>query len=455
MAKKERRIVGPVEFTNMAYGGEAVGRHEGMVVFAFNGTVGDVAMVDVTITRRSFARGRIVELIRPSDLRTTPPCPYFGTCGGCQWQHVGYEQQLEFKRHVVAEAFDRIGHLQVEVRPTLGMGEPWHYRNTMEFGFTREGEPGLRRIRGHSIVPIEECLISRAEINEVLHALWPLFSRERGPEVLPHNAFVRTGDPPGGSSSQALTPTLSHGERESPRLLAPPSPHPRVVVGLFGHGDWPDIADQLAREHPDLISGVVQRKGRTSEKGRTLFGNDFTEHELLGNRYRAGIASFFQVNRIQTEVLIRVALDWLRPSSGDVILDAYSGVGTFSLQLAETVQKVVAVESSPSANIDARINASSFENIQLVEGEFGEAPIPVDRVDGVVVDPPRGGCSQVALDSIMALSPDRIVYVSCDPTTLARDAALLVASGYRVEHVQPVDLFPQTYHVETVALFLR
>ena len=438
MPRKERKIIGPVELTDMAYGGEAVGRHEGMVVFVSGGAVGDVANVDVTITRRSFARGRIVELIEPSKLRTEPPCPYFGSCGGCQWQHVRYQEQLAFKRHLVVEAFERIGHLAAEVQPTLGMAEPWHYRNTMEFGFTPEAEPGLRRLRGHRIVPIEECLISRTEINEVLELLWRAFARrERNAgdraaadeppphaERLPHNAFVRVGDPSG------------------------------VVVGLFGHGDWPDVAEMLAREYPPL-AGVVQRKGRTSEKGRILFGVDYTVHELLGKRYRAGLASFFQVNRIQTEVLIRTALAWLQPRPEDMILDAYSGVGTFSLQLAEKVRSIVAVEASPSANADARINASGYQNIQLVEGNFGEVPLPVGRVDGVVIDPPRGGCSPDALDTLVRLSPERMVYVSCDPTTLARDAALLVQAGYRLERVQPVDLFPQTYHIETVALFLH
>ncbi|MHB0868830.1 MAG: 23S rRNA (uracil(1939)-C(5))-methyltransferase RlmD [Chloroflexota bacterium] len=427
MAKKERKVVGPVELTDMAYGGEAVGRHEGMVVFAYLGAVGDIANVDVTIVKKSFARGSIVELIEPSPLRTTPPCPYFGNCGGCQWQHVRYEEQLKSKQHLVAEAFERIGHLPFEVQPTLGMEDPWHYRNTMEFGFTFDSEPGLRRLRGHRIVPIGECIISRPEINEALELLWDCFYRDKMAEILPHNAFVRVGD----------------------------GPLPRTVVGLWGHGEWPQIADRMVQDRPDLIAGVVQRKGRGSEKGRTLFGQDYTEHELLGKRYRASIASFFQVNRTQTEVLIQTALGFLQPQPGQVILDAYSGVGTFSLQLAEKVGKVVAVESSPSANVDARINGAGLANLELVEGNFGEVPLPVERVDGVVIDPPRGGVAPEGLDGLLRLSPERIVYVSCDPTTLARDAALLVGAGYRLERVQPIDLFPQTYHVETVALFLR
>ncbi len=427
MAKKERKVIGPVELTDMAYGGEAVGRHEGMVVFAYLGAVGDVANVDVTITKKSFARGSIVELIKPSELRTTPPCPYFGDCGGCQWQHVRYQEQLNFKQHLVAEAFERIGHLPFEVQPTLGMEDPWHYRNTMEFGFTFEREPGLRRLRGHRIVPIRVCIISQIEINEVLDLLWRCFVQDRMGEILPHNAFIRVGDGPG----------------------------PRAVVGLFGHGEWPEIAERMVRERPDLIAGVVQRKGRGSEKGRTLFGQDYTEHELLGKRYRASIASFFQVNRSQTELLIQTALGFLQPQPGEVILDAYSGVGTFSLQLAEKVAKVVAVEASPSANVDARINGAGLANLELVEGNFGEVPLPVERVDGVVIDPPRGGVAPEGMAALTGLSPQRIVYVSCDPTTLARDAALLVGDGYRLERVQPIDLFPQTYHVETVALFLR
>ncbi len=437
MAKKERRVIGPVELTDMAYGGEAVGRHEGMVVFASLGAPGDIANVDVTITRKSFARGRTVELVRPSALRTEPPCPYFGECGGCQWQHVSYEEQLNFKRHLVAEAFERIGHLPTEVQPTLGMAEPWHYRNTMEFGFTLESEPGLRRLRGHRIVPIQTCIISRQEINETLGLLWELFAVEKMAEVIPNNAFVRVGD------------------ASSPRLPVSPSPRPEVVVGLFGHGEWQQIADRMAQDRPDLIAGVVQRKGRTSEKGRTLFGRNHTEHELLGKRYRAGVGSFFQVNRTQVERLIETALIWLDPQPDHTILDAYSGVGTFSLQLAGKVRSIVAVEASPSANADARINGAGLENLHLVEGNFGEVPLPVDQVDDVVIDPPRGGCSPEALAAMTALSPARIVYVSCDPTTLARDAALLVADGYRLEKVQPVDLFPQTYHIETAALFLK
>ncbi len=426
MSKKEHKILGPVELTDMAYGGEAVGRHEGMVLFVTGGVPGDVVNADVTISKKSFVRGRVAEVLKPSELRTASPCPYFGSCGGCQWQNVRYQEQLNIKHHLVAEAFQRIGRLEVEVQPVLGMEDPWHYRNTMEFGFTFESEPGLRRTRGHRIVPIEECLISRPQINEAVALLWDLFAREKLTEILPNNAFVRVGDV-----------------------------SPGVVVGLFGHGDWPEIAERMVQARPDLIAGVVQRKGRGSEKGRTLFGKDHTEHVLLGKPYRASIASFFQVNPTQVERLIDTALAWLEPRPDQVILDAYSGVGTFTLQLAEKVMEIVAVEASPSANADARINTSMWQNILLVEGNFGEVDLPVERVDGVVIDPPRAGCSPEALETLTRLAPSRIVYVSCDPTTLARDTGLLVAAGYRLERVQPVDLFPQTYHVETLALFVK
>lgn len=424
--KKERKILGPVELTDMAYGGEAVGRHDGMVLFVTGGVPGDVVNVDVTISKKSFVRGHVVEVLKPSELRAAAPCPYFGSCGGCQWQNVRYQEQLNIKRHLVTEAFQRIGHLEAEVQPVLGMEDPWHYRNTMEFGFTYEGEPGLRRTRGHRIVPIQECLISRPEINETLELLWDLITREKLAEILPNNAFVRVGDI-----------------------------FPGVVVGLFGHGEWPEITERMVQARPDLIAGAVQRKGRGSEKGRTLFGKDYTEHILLGKQYRAGIASFFQVNPTQVERLIETALAWLEPRPNEVILDAYSGVGTFTLQLAEKVMEIIAVEASPSANADAKMNASKWQSIRLVEGNFGEVELLVDRVDGVVIDPPRAGCSPEALETLTRLAPGRIVYVSCDPTTLARDAGLLVAAGYRLGQVQPVDLFPQTYHVETVALFTK
>ena len=176
---------------------------------------------------------------------------------------------------------------------------------------------------------------------------------------------------------------------------------------------------------------------------------------MLGKDYRAGIASFFQVNLIQTELLIQTALEWLDPQPDQVILDAYSGVGTFTKQLAGKVARIIAVEMSPSANVDARINLAGIESVDLVEGNFGEVPLPVEKVDGVVIDPPRGGISPEGMSGLLGLSPERIVYVSCDPTTLARDAALLVKAGYRLERIQPVDLFPQTYHVETVVLMSR
>jgi len=426
MAKKEHKVIGPVELTDMAYGGEAVGRFEGMVLFVSGGAVGDIANVDVTISKKSFARGNVVEVIKPSELRTDPPCPYFGSCGGCQWQHIRYEEQLNTKQHLVAEAFERIGHLPTEVQPTLGMDDPWNYRNTMEFGFTFGSEPGLRPIRGHRIVSIRDCLISRPEINETLDLLWECFAHDKMAEMLPHNAFVRVGDNA-----------------------------PAAVVGLFGHGEWPDIAERMASERPDLIAGVVQRKGRGSDKGRTLLGKDYSEHQLLGKHYRASIASFFQVNRRQVEALVQTALEWLDLKPGNTVLDAYSGVGTFSLQMAEKVGKIIAVEAGPSAVADARINGDGLDNLEMVEGNFGEVPLPVERVGRVIIDPPRGGCSPEALQALLRLSPERIVYVSCDPTTLARDAALLVEAGFRLERVQPIDLFPQTYHVETLALFLR
>jgi 23S rRNA (uracil1939-C5)-methyltransferase len=426
MAKKERKIIGPVDLTDMAYGGEAVGRHEGMVLFVTGGVPGDVVNVDVTLSKKSFVRGNVVEVLKPSELRTDAPCRYFGSCGGCQWQNTRYQEQLNIKHHLVVEAFQRIGRLEVEVQPVLGMDDPWHYRNTMEFGFAHEREPGLRPTRGHRIVPIRECLISRPEINETLKLIWDLITREKLAEILPHNAFVRAGDT-----------------------------SPGVVVGLFGHGEWPEIADRMIEARPDLIAGVVQRKGRGSDKGRTLVGKDYTEHLLLGKKYRASIASFFQVNRTQVERLLETVIEWLEPRPSEVILDAYSGVGTFTLQLAEKVMEIIAVEASLSANADAKMNASKWQNIRLVEGNFGEVELPVEKVDGVVIDPPRAGCTPEAVETLVNLSPARIVYVSCDPTTLARDAGLLVEAGYHLERVQPVDLFPHTYHVETVALFIR
>ena len=278
MAKKERKVIGPVEFTDMAYGGEAVGRHEGMVVFAFNGAVGDVAnggrhhhQAHPSLAAASWISSsrRTCAPPRPAPTSAAAAAASGSTSAtSSNW----IPSATSSPRRSSASAI-----CQVEVQPTIGMDEPWHYRNTMEFGFTREGEPGPPAHPGPQdrADPGVPHLSSRRSTRCCTRCL-PLFGGESRPEVLPHNAFIRVGDA-----------------------------HSQVpVVGLFGHGDWPDIAETLVGEHPHLISGVVQRKGRGSEKGRTLFGNDFTEHVLLGKRYRAGIASFFQVNRVQVEALI-------------------------------------------------------------------------------------------------------------------------------------------------------
>ena len=402
-----------VRLDDMAHGGAAVGRHEGKVVFVPYGIPGELARVEMVKDKGRYAHARLVEILEPSPERVEPPCPYFGRCGGCHWQHVAYEAQLRYKQAIIRSQLERISGLpSVSVSAPMGMSEPWRYRNHMQFGARPDGRLGLIASGGHRIVPIEHCLLMHPLLADVFDSI-----DIDVPDLL--RVSLRAG--------------VHTGEQ--------------MVVLEMADDLVPDIEIDLP------VSCVLLLADGTP---LTLVGYPYVHERLSDLTLRVSATSFFQVNSVQAESLVTLVSAYLDPAPGSTLVDAYCGVGTLSLGLAPKVEQLIGVDTSATAIADAQKNAEGIRNAQFFCGRLPEvAAILTDEELSVVVDPPRSGLDKETFSALVDLKPSRIVYVSCDPATLARDIRRLTESCYRLCRVQPVDMFPQTYHIESVALLDR
>ena len=344
-------------------------------------------------------RAWITEIHEASPLRRQAPCPVFGTCGGCQLQHMEYEEQLAWKRAIVDQLLREVGGFE---RPplleTIACDNPWHYRNHMRFSVNRNGEVGLTARGTHRVLPLACCPIADEQINRALRVISQV-PNER-PQVL-----IRCGS----SSGQ---------------MLIQPQP-------------GPEVTEQLAANGLDIRS-------------------DTLEERLAGETFRIRPSSFFQTNTAQAEKMVQMVVKGL--ASSRTVVDAYCGVGTFALVLARHVEKVIAIEESASAIKDARWNVRGVSNVDILKGKVEDVlPTLAEQIDGLVIDPPRAGCQKVVLDALVQHPVARVVYVSCEPATLARDLHILchLQSAYHLHSVQPLDMFPQTAHIESVAILER
>jgi 23S rRNA (uracil1939-C5)-methyltransferase len=391
----------------IAHGGEAVGRLDGKACFVAGAMPGELVEVQVVREKQRWARARLVRVLEASPDRNEAPCPAFERCGGCAWQFAAYERQLEWKREVVAGQLAHIGRLDdVEVRSTIAPGSPFAYRNRMDFAVTG-GRPALHERASNRLVGLDGCPLLKPDLAERFAALGDL----TGVRKVVLRTGVNTGENliliEGRAPSQASTWSAS------------------VVV----------------RSHGDL---------------HTLRGRPWFEEDVDGVRFRVPASAFFQVNTEGAETLVALATDAAGVTRDDVLLDGYAGVGLFAATVGRAAGRVVTIDSG---QVSFRAITGNLEEVipgafQSMLGRFEQTAAAVkDRWDVAIVDPPRTGLAADGVEAVTRTAPRTIVLISCDPASLARDAGFLKTAGYRLDWVQPVDLFPQTYHVETVARF--
>ncbi len=408
-----------VEINKMVYGGDAIGRlPDGRAVFVAGVLPGERVSVRLVEDKPRFARGALLEVLTPSPDRVeTPPGEEDG-CAGCHYQFMTYEAQLRVKTDILIDQFQRIGGVaSPPVANAVPSPRQWHYRNAAQFHLAPDGRLGFQEPGSHQVVPVKECLLCEKSINEIL----PLLEFEALPEGL-ERIEVRAG---AGDDRMIIF------ESQSPQPPELTVDLPISVVHLF--------VDEQGDTHPVVMAG-----------------DDAVVMEALGRAFRVSAGSFFQVNTAQAENMVRYLLDALPAAPGAAFLEVYAGVGLFSAFFAPKVDRLVAVESGSSAVEDFTANLDEFENVEIYEGLAEEILPALDLApDFCLVDPPRAGLALPALDALARLAPRLLAYISCDPATLARDAKRLLSAGYRLKSVQPFDMFPQTYHIESISIFIR
>lgn len=391
----------------IAHGGEAVGRLDGKACFVAGAMPGERVEVDVVREKRRWARARLTRVVEASPDRVEPPCPVFGTCGGCTWQYATYERQLEWKREVVAGQLAHLGRLDdIAVRPTIAPGSPFAYRNRMDFAVS-DGRPALHGPSSSRLVTLSGCPLLEPSLVERFAALGDL----TGVRKVVLRSGVNTGD------------------------------HLILIEGRAPDQVSTWDASVVVRSHDDL---------------QTLRGRPWLEEEIEGVRFHIPAASFFQVNTAGAAILVDLVTEAAGVTGDDILLDGYAGVGLFAATVGRAASRVVTIDSEKASfrAITGNLEAVIPGRFQSMLGRFeGTAGAVKDRWDVAIVDPPRAGLGAAGVESVTRTAARTIVLVSCDPASLARDAALLTTAGYRLDWVQPVDLFPQTHHVETVARF--
>jgi 23S rRNA (uracil1939-C5)-methyltransferase len=438
---------------DLAVGGEGVGRVDGYVVFVRGGLPGDRLRVRLTETRPRFGRGRIEEIETPSSDRVEAPCPYFGRCGGCRLQHLAYEAQLAFKTKQIRDCLERLGGLGAfELRPIIGAPEIYGYRNKMEFTVVgTQGEPviGLHETaRYDAVLDIERCLIQPDTLNALLAEM------RRESRALRLSIY----DP---ASEEGLLRfvMLRMGHRTGEAMLNLVTSAPEIQT-------LAPLAERVRASVPTTASVVVNVNSRKASvaagsEEHLLAGRDHINESLGGLTFRVSANSFFQTNTAQAERLFEIVLGACELAGHETALDLYSGTGAISLLLARRCRWVYGIEVAATAVADAVRNAgeNGIENCTFLSGEVRHLlPDLIARgvkAEVVVADPPRAGFHPKALRALTRLGPSRLVYVSCNPGTLARDLGDLGRAGYRLDWVQPVDMFPHTPHIEAVARLTR
>jgi len=410
-----------VQLEKHTYGGDAMGRlPDGRAIFVPFGLPGEKVRIRLVEEKKNFARGEIIEILEPSPDRVSAKCKHFSECGGCHYQNLPYEKQLEIKTEILRDQLTRIGKIEnPPVQFMVACPNPWNYRNHIQFSLSENGKLGfIRALDGlspsRSVLEITECHLPEPSIDD----FWPQLEFE--PDMDIERVALRTG------KDDDLMLVLESVSPEPPEL---------------------EIEAGVSVAHVYVENTVV------------VAGNDHILAHILDRNFKVSAPSFFQVNTLMAEKMVHHLLTCLPVSMSTTLLDIYCGVGLFSAFFAPKCKNVIGVEASASACEDFVVNLDEFDNVELYEGMAEEVLHGlVGRIANppyVIVDPPRAGIERQTLDAIVQLKPQMIAYVSCDPSTLARDARRLIEGGYKLKQVTPFDLFPQTYHIESISLFER
>ena len=427
--------------------GLGIARIDGQVVFVHGAVRGETCDVLVMKVLKNAAFGKIAALVEPSPARRQPDCPYYGRCGGCDFRHMSYEEELWAKRARVQDALTRIGGAEVTVEEILGAEQPLHYRNKSIYPISPVGEVGFYRARSHQVVHVEHCLIQKPEADALAQAVRDYIARF---QVEPYNEatgrgllrhlYVRTS-----CRGESLACLLINGSR---------LPHEQEVV---------DMLRAAAPGVCGVVLGENTRRGNAilGDRYRTLWGRDYLTDTLCGLELRLSVPSFYQVNHDQAQRLYEKALEYAGLTGRELAVDLYCGAGTITQVLARRARHVIGGEIVPEAIRDAEDSArrNGVENVEFLCGDASRLAAELRqrglRPDVICVDPPRKGLAPDVVEAAASMTPGRIVYVSCDPATLARDVARFAPLGYRPVRACAVDLFPGTAHVETVCLLSK
>ena len=405
----------------MAFKGYGVARIDGKVVFIPYSAIGDEGWVEIVEEKKNYSTGKLIEILAPSSWRVEPPCPYFGRCGGCQWQHIDYAQQAELKKEILKDILTRLGKLK-EIPPITAFlsPDPYDYRTRVQLKVRGE-KMGYYQERSHQLVDIERCPIAHPLVNQIISLL---------------------------RKEQFLLSLIE----EVDISVSPEEGKGVLIFGFLKPSQgWETSARQLLKSHPILKGITTLRERQTASLGEPHLS--FTIPLNLTLRTSPG--SFFQVNLKQNERLIKKVLEFSGGQGNESALDLYSGVGNFTFPLATVIQDVWGIEENAVAVKDARFNAqfNGIENARFIRGKVEEVlkKWKREKPDLIILDPPRTGCKGI-VDQVAGLKPKRIVYVSCEPTILARDLRLFSDRGYFLRELALIDMFPQTYHIEVVGL---
>lgn len=452
--KKKDKNLGEFEAIceDISYDGKGVTHYQGKVVFVSGFFLNEKAIIRLTYERSEFYVGKIIKLISKSPFRIEPKCKVCTSCGGCTYQQLDYKEQLNYKTNKVKEAFLKFAKMKVNVLPCIGMENPYFYRNKIQMPLSLSKQnkiiSGFYKEKSHEIVPIDKCFIENEQAEIILSKIKELMKKYK---IAPYDEDTRSG---------VIRHILIRTSLHKKQLMVV------LVTNVDAFGGRKEFIKSLHLECP-IITTIVQNINTRDtnvilgDKERILFGKGYIEDSLCDVWFQISAKSFYQVNPVQTEILYSKAIEFAKLTGKERVLDCYCGIGTIGLIASKHAKEVIGVEIVKEAIRDAINNAkrNNITNEIFVVGDASEYMVNFakekGKVDVVFMDPPRKGSDDKFLNSVLTLLPKRIVYVSCDPTTLARDIKKL-SLKYEIETIQPVDMFPMTYHVETVvSLILR